>query len=202
MKSAVSAAAKRLLDLVVGAPLFALSVPVVGLLAPLIWLDSRGPVLFWQKRIGKGGKPFRVCKLRTMIPDAPELFRKRLGERLDQFVFQEEDDPRITRLGRWLRESSLDELPQLYNVLRGEMSLVGPRPEVPAVVERYDERQRGRLAVKPGITGLAQVSGRSDLPLGLTIEMDLAYVRRAGPAYDIGLLAWTIPAVLGGRGAR
>jgi lipopolysaccharide/colanic/teichoic acid biosynthesis glycosyltransferase len=197
-----STAAKRLLDLAIGLPAFAVAVPVLGLLAPLIWLDSRGPVLFWQTRIGKGGKAFRVCKLRTMIPNAPELFRQRLGGKLDDFVFQEDRDPRITRLGRVLRATSLDELPQLWNVLRGEMSLVGPRPEVPAVVERYTERQRGRLAVKPGITGLAQVNGRSDLPLGLTIEFDLAYVRRAGVLFDLALLAATPPAVVLRRGAR
>ena len=197
-----SACAKRVLDLAIGLPAFALAIPVLALLAPLIWLDSRGPILFWQTRIGKGGRPFRVCKLRTMIPKAPELFRRRLGDRLDDFVFQEENDPRITRLGRMLRATSLDELPQLYNVLRGEMSLVGPRPEVPAVVEHYTERQRRRLEARPGITGLAQVSGRGDLPLGLTIELDLAYVRRAGLAYDLGLLAATLPLVLRRRGAR
>jgi lipopolysaccharide/colanic/teichoic acid biosynthesis glycosyltransferase len=197
-----SACAKRVLDLAIGLPAFALAIPVLALLAPLIWLDSRGPILFWQTRIGKGGRPFRVCKLRTMIPKAPELFRRRLGDRLDDFVFQEENDPRITRLGRYLRQASLDELPQLYNVLGGEMSLVGPRPEVPAVVEHYTERQRRRLEAKPGITGLAQVSGRSDLPLGLTIELDLAYVRRASPAFDLGLLAGTLPAILLRRGAR
>jgi len=197
-----SACAKRVLDLAIGLPAFALAIPVLALIAPLIRLDSRGPILFWQTRIGKGGRPFRVCKLRTMIPKAPELFRRRLGDRLDDFVFQEENDPRITRLGRMLRATSLDELPQLYNVLRGEMSLVGPRPEVPAVVEHYTERQRRRLEARPGITGLAQVSGRGDLPLGLTIELDLAYVRRAGLAYDLGLLAATLPLVLRRRGAR
>jgi lipopolysaccharide/colanic/teichoic acid biosynthesis glycosyltransferase len=197
-----SACAKRVLDLAIGLPAFALAIPVLALIAPLIRLDSRGPILFWQTRIGKGGRPFRVCKLRTMIPKAPELFRRRLGDRLDDFVFQEENDPRITRLGRYLRQASLDELPQLYNVLRGEMSLVGPRPEVPAVVEHYTERQRRRLEARPGITGLAQVSGRGDLPLGLTIELDLAYVRRAGLAYDLGLLAATLPLVLRRRGAR
>ena len=197
-----SACAKRVLDLAIGLPAFALAIPVLALIAPLIRLDSRGPILFWQTRIGKGGRPFRMCKLRTMIPKAPELFRRRLGDRLDDFVFQEENDPRITRLGRYLRQASLDELPQLYNVLRGEMSLVGPRPEVPAVVEHYTERQRRRLEARPGITGLAQVSGRGDLPLGLTIELDLAYVRRAGLAYDLGLLAATLPLVLRRRGAR
>jgi len=197
-----SACAKRVLDLAIGLPAFALAIPVLALIAPLIRLDSRGPILFWQTRIGKGGRPFRMCKLRTMIPKAPELFRRRLGDRLDGFVFQEENDPRITRLGRYLRQASLDELPQLYNVLRGEMGLVGPRPEVPAVVEHYTERQRRRLEAKPGITGLAQVSGRSDLPLGLTIELDLAYVRRASPAFDLGLLAGTLPAILLRRGAR
>ena len=197
-----SACAKRVLDLAIGLPAFALAIPVLALIAPLIRLDSRGPILFWQTRIGKGGRPFRVCKLRTMIPKAPELFRRRLGDRLDDFVFQEENDPRITRVGRYLRQASLDELPQLYNVLRGEMSLVGPRPEVPAVVEHYTERQRRRLEAKPGITGLAQVSGRGDLPLALTLEFDLAYVRRAGLAYDLGLLAATLPLVLRRRGAR
>ena len=197
-----SACAKRVLDLAIGLPAFALAIPVLALIAPLIRLDSRGPILFWQTRIGKGGRPFRMCKLRTMIPKAPELFRRRLGDRLDGFVFQEENDPRITRVGRYLRQASLDELPQLYNVLRGEMGLVGPRPEVPAVVEHYTERQRRRLEAKPGITGLAQVSGRSDLPLGLTIELDLAYVRRASPAFDLGLLAGTLPAILLRRGAR
>ncbi len=153
--------------------------------------DSPGPVLFAQDRVGKGGRVFRLYKYRTMRPEA------------DPYAVapMDEEDPRVTRFGRWLRRTSLDELPQLLNVLRGDMSMVGPRPEMPFVVEQYEPWQRRRLDVKPGLTGLWQVIGRKNLPLHLNIQYDFYYIKNRSFLLDVEILFRTIPAVLKGRGA-
>lgn len=195
-------AAKRLMD-VVGALLgLVLLAPLFAAVAVWIRLDSPGPVLFRQRRIGRDGRPFVLLKFRTMRVGADREWRPPAtrGE-LDTFRFQEADDPRVTRAGRWLRRTSLDELPNLWNVLRGEMSLVGPRPEVPEIVALYDARMRGRLAVKPGITGLAQISGRGELTTGEAIEYDLEYCRTWSLCLDVRILLRTVGTVLSRRGA-
>ncbi len=153
--------------------------------------DSPGPVLFSQDRVGRNGRVFRLYKYRTMYADAGPYERAPLDE----------TDPRVTRFGAWLRRTSLDELPQLLNVLRGDMSMVGPRPEMPFVVEQYEPWQRRRLDVKPGLTGLWQVIGRKNLPLHLNIQYDFYYIKNRSFLLDVEILFRTIPAVLKGRGA-
>jgi lipopolysaccharide/colanic/teichoic acid biosynthesis glycosyltransferase len=156
--------------------------PVVGLAALAVKLEDGGPVFYRQLRVGKDGRDFELLKLRTMVVDAE---RQGSGYAVDR------DDPRITRAGRVLRRLSIDELPQLWNVLRGEMSLVGPRPTLRYQVDRYDERQRHRLDVKPGLTGWAQVSGRAALPWDERIELDLWYVEHHSAWLDLKILART-----------
>ena len=176
--------------------------PVFAAIALAIKLEDGGPVFFSQTRIGAGGKPFRVWKFRSMVTDA-ERVRKELeahSER-DGVCFKMRRDPRITRIGAMLRRTSLDELPQLFNVLGGEMSLVGPRPALPQEVAAYWDRALQRLDAKPGITCVWQVSGRAEIPFAEQVEMDIDYVERHGPLRDVSLLARTIPAVLTGRGA-
>jgi exopolysaccharide biosynthesis polyprenyl glycosylphosphotransferase len=193
---------KRALDVAVAGTMLALLAPLLLLISVLILLDSGRPVLFRQRRVGKEGKPFTVLKLRTMVVDAEQ----RLGElvdleKLDEPAFKIPDDPRVTRTGRILRRSSLDELPQLVNVLRGDMSLVGPRPEEEAVVALYDERQRIRLAVKPGLTGPMQVYGRGDLTFEERLAMERDYLDNLSIAGDIAILLRTPRAMIRGEGA-
>lgn len=193
---------KRLLD-VVGAlmGLLMLALPM-ALIAVLIKLTSRGPVLFWQYRLGENGIPFRFYKFRTMRVDAEKL-RSALQERNEATgpVFKIRHDPRITWLGRWLRKTSLDETPQLFHVLFGQMSLVGPRPPLPEEVAHYQPWERTRLAVRPGLTCLWQISGRSDIPFERWVALDLEYIRRRSLLLDLQILVRTLPAVLSGRGA-
>jgi lipopolysaccharide/colanic/teichoic acid biosynthesis glycosyltransferase len=165
-------------------------------------LDSRGPALFKQMRIGRGGRPFTVFKLRTMVPEA-ETLKGSLGElnEFDSVLFKMKSDPRVTRLGRFLRKSSLDELPQLINVVRGEMSLVGPRPFVPDEVERMQPNVLRRHAVQPGITGLWQVSGRSDLSWEEAAALDTHYADNWSLSGDTAILLRTVGAVFGSKGA-
>ncbi|MZE81226.1 exopolysaccharide biosynthesis polyprenyl glycosylphosphotransferase [Streptomyces sp. SID5475] len=176
--------------------------PVYGLLALVIRLDSPGPVLHRQTRTGLDAKPFTMWKFRTMVVDA-ERRRAELAAANEQDgpLFKMRRDPRVTRVGRWLRRSSLDELPQLVNVLRGEMSLVGPRPPLPDEVAQYDEVAMRRLAVKPGLTGLWQISGRSDLSWDESVALDLRYADNWCLRGDLDLLARTFRAVVDGRGA-
>ncbi len=148
-------------------------------IAVAIKLDSPGPVFFRQERVGKDGRVFKIFKFRTMVVNA---------EKMGAGVFVEKEDPRITRVGKWLRNTSLDELPQLINVLRGEMSLVGPRPTLPYQVERYDERQRRRLLMSPGITGWAQVNGRNSLTWPEKVELDIWYVEHWSLWLDLKIL--------------
>jgi exopolysaccharide biosynthesis polyprenyl glycosylphosphotransferase len=196
-------AMKRALDVVVSGALLALLSPLLATIAVGILLDSGRPVFFRQRRAGMEGEPFTMLKFRTMDADAEE----RLGElvdlaKLEQPAFKIPDDPRVTRFGRRLRRFSLDELPQLINVLRGDMSLVGPRPEEESVVALYDERQRGRLAIKPGLTGPMQVYGRSDLTFEERLAMERDYLDNLSLTGDLAILMRTPRAVIRGEGAH
>lgn len=185
----VRAMIRRALDIAVSATVLVLSSPVLALAMLAIRLESPGGVIYRQRRIGLDGHPFEVLKLRTMVAGA---------EHIGAGLAVAENDARITRVGALLRRTSLDELPNLVNVLRGEMSLIGPRPTLPVQVEQYTERQRGRLAVKPGITGWAQVNGRASLPWSQRIELDLDYIEHRSPAMDLKILWRTVAMVLGG----
>ncbi|SCL18372.1 Undecaprenyl-phosphate galactose phosphotransferase, WbaP/exopolysaccharide biosynthesis polyprenyl glycosylphosphotransferase [Micromonospora nigra] len=180
----------------------ALALPVLIVIALAVKLDSRGPVLFRQTRVGQGGREFGVFKFRTMVVNADALLAELTARNeTDGLMFKMRDDPRVTRVGRLLRKWSLDELPQLANVLLGQMSLVGPRPPLPSEVARYDGDVARRLLVKPGMTGLWQVSGRSDLSWEDGIRLDLYYVENWSLAADLTILWKTFGAVLRGRGA-
>lgn len=201
-KGGAARAQKRALDILVSTTAILALAPMLALTALAIKLDSRGPVIFRQTRIGKDGKPFTMFKFRSMTTDA-ESRRSDLLETSDRngVCFKARRDPRVTRIGRFIRRASIDELPQIFNVLRGEMSLVGPRPALPSEVRNYPVRAYGRLAVKPGITGIWQVSGRADIGFDQMVEMDLDYARRASVALDFTLILKTFGAVLSGRGA-
>jgi exopolysaccharide biosynthesis polyprenyl glycosylphosphotransferase len=193
---------KRAIDVVASAGLLVLLSPLVGLIALAIRLDSPGPVFVKQTRVGRYGRPFAFYKFRSMCQDAD----KRLKELLTQNeasgpVFKIRDDPRRTRVGRIIRRLSIDELPQLFNILQGDMSLVGPRPPFPWEVDQYEEWHRKRLEVPQGLTGLSQVSGRSDLPFDETALLDLWYIENWSLALDLKILLRTVPAVLLARGA-
>ncbi len=196
-------AAKRLLDLIVASVLLILVSPLWLVIFLWIKLDSPGPAIFAQKRVGLEGKPFTVYKFRTMVQNADDLMKAKLQKvkDLENFVFQDKNDPRITRSGRFLRKTSLDELPQLLNILIGNMSLVGPRPEVPEIAKRYTPEQWQRLKVLPGVTGLAQVNGRSELTLGETLAYDVEYVRSWSIWLDLKILWKTVFVVFTGKGA-
>lgn len=193
---------KRIMDVVLSAAALLISLPLWPVIALAIRLSSPGPVLHRQERCGLHGRRFTLLKFRTMTADA-EARREEVAHLnvLDGPAFKAPDDPRITPVGRFLRRFSLDELPQLLHVLKGEMSLVGPRPPIPAEVERYRPWQRRRLAMKPGITGLWQVSGRSELDWATWMELDLAYIDSWSLWLDVTILLRTVPAVLSGRGA-
>jgi exopolysaccharide biosynthesis polyprenyl glycosylphosphotransferase len=192
---------KRLVDLVVAsALLLVLALPML-VIALAVRLDSPGPALFAQVRIGEGGRPFRVLKFRTMRQDADDHLHAVVRIVDGKVVHKFPDDPRVTRAGRWLRATSLDELPQLVNVLRGEMSLVGPRPELPWIVERYEPWQFARLAVPPGITGWWQLNGRSERPMHLNTDYDLFYIERYSLLLDLRLLVRTLLVPFYRRGA-
>jgi lipopolysaccharide/colanic/teichoic acid biosynthesis glycosyltransferase len=165
--------------------------PVLALAAILIKLESRGPVFYRQRRVGRGGAAFELWKLRTMVPGA---------ETMGAGIYVVEGDPRITRTGRLLRRFSLDELPNLVNVLRGEMAIVGPRPTVQEQVDRYTERQRRRLEVRPGITGWAQINGRTSLPWPERIELDVWYVEHRSLRLDLRILGRTARMLATGHG--
>jgi lipopolysaccharide/colanic/teichoic acid biosynthesis glycosyltransferase len=182
---------RRAVDVAVATTVLALASPFLALAALAIRLESRGRAIYRQRRVGLEGREFDVLKLRTMVAGA---------ERMGAGLAVDADDARITRVGAFLRRTSLDELPNLWNVVRGEMSLIGPRPTVPSQVARYDERQRGRLAVKPGLTGWAQVNGRASLPWSERIEMDLYYIAHRSLWLDARILARTVRVLLGGGG--
>jgi exopolysaccharide biosynthesis polyprenyl glycosylphosphotransferase len=195
-------AMKRLMDVVVSAFLLLALSPLLALIALAILVDSGRPVLFRQRRAGEEGKPFNMLKFRTMVADAEQRLPELIDlAALDEPAFKIHDDPRVTGIGRLLRRSSLDELPQLFNVLRGDMSLVGPRPEEEAVVALYDKRQRGRLAVKPGLTGPMQVYGRSDLTFEERLAMERDYLDNLSLLTDLAILLRTPGAIVRGNGA-
>ncbi|HWO93168.1 MAG TPA: sugar transferase [Dehalococcoidia bacterium] len=207
MKGGNSRAERRLFDLVAAVLGTAILTPLFVLIAIALRLDSPGPVLFRQVRIGRHGRPFLVYKFRTMYSSsAPRPHSApQTTEAVDfeSFVFTPDTaDPRVTPIGRVLRKTSMDELPQLLNVIRGEMALVGPRPEIPELVALYPAAFHERHSVLPGITGLAQVSGRSDLTYAQTIRYDLAYVKMRSFRNDLAILGRTIGAVLRKSGAR
>jgi lipopolysaccharide/colanic/teichoic acid biosynthesis glycosyltransferase len=181
---------RRAVDIVVAASVLVLAAPLLLAAAIAIRLSSRGPVIYRQRRVGRDGAEFDVLKLRTMVVGA---------EHIGAGLWVDAGDPRITRVGALLRRTSLDELPNLWNVLRGEMSLIGPRPTVPEQVAVYDERQRGRLAVKPGITGWAQVNGRAALPWSARIELDLEYIERRTLWLDLRIVWRTLRMLAGGE---
>jgi lipopolysaccharide/colanic/teichoic acid biosynthesis glycosyltransferase len=180
---------RRAIDILVSATTLVFASPILLAAALAIRLESPGPIIYRQRRSGLNGHEFDVLKLRTMVDGAEH---KGAGLAIN------ENDARITRVGAFLRRTSLDELPNLVNVLRGEMSLIGPRPTLPVQVAQYTERQRGRLAIKPGITGWAQVKGRASLPWSERIELDLYYIEHRSPALDAQILRRTVSMVLGG----
>jgi lipopolysaccharide/colanic/teichoic acid biosynthesis glycosyltransferase len=181
----------RALDIVLAAVLLVVTAPLMALVALAIRLESRGPVFYRQRRVGRHGRPFQLWKLRTMVPGA---------EAMGAGIYVLEGDPRITRVGRMLRRFSFDELPNLLNVLQGDMAMVGPRPTVQEQVDRYTERQRRRLEVKPGITGWAQINGRTSLPWPERIELDVWYVEHRSVRLDLRILARTARMLATGRG--
>ena len=194
--------AKRGMDIVMSVLAVVVLTPLLLAVAILVATTSRGPIFYVQERVGRGGKPFRIVKFRSMYRDAHD----RRGEHADQNIhhgpiFKIRDDPRITPVGRAIRRLSIDELPQFFNVLVGSMSLVGPRPALPEEFLDYTDRERDRLLVKPGVTCIWQVSGRSDVDFDTWIDMDLEYIEEWSLRLDLKLLAKTVPAVISGRGA-
>jgi lipopolysaccharide/colanic/teichoic acid biosynthesis glycosyltransferase len=187
----VSYRGKRTLDVTVASVALVVSAPALAIAALLIRLETHGHPIYRQRRVGLHGEPFELYKLRTMVAGA---------ETMGAGLALNEGDSRITRLGAILRRTSMDELPNLVNVLRGEMSIVGPRPTVQVQVDRYTERQRGRLSVLPGLTGWAQIQGRTSLPWSERIELDLWYVENASLALDLKILWRSVAMVLGGHG--
>jgi lipopolysaccharide/colanic/teichoic acid biosynthesis glycosyltransferase len=182
---------RRTLDVVLGGLALVLAVPVIAVAMLAIRLESRGHPIYRQRRVGKDGREFDLLKLRTMVAGA---------EHIGAGLAINENDSRVTRVGALLRRTSLDELPNLINVVRGDMSLVGPRPTIPVQVAQYTERQRGRLLLRPGITGWAQVNGRTSLPWSERIELDLHYIEHRSLALDLRILWRTVAIVLGGSG--
>jgi lipopolysaccharide/colanic/teichoic acid biosynthesis glycosyltransferase len=195
--------AKRALDILVSVTALTAVLPLLLAVAVLIKLTDGGPVLFWQTRVGKWGRPFRFPKFRSMVTNA-EALRSRLAtanSHGDGITFKMKRDPRITWIGRLIRKTSIDELPQLWCVLKGEMSLVGPRPALVSEVDRYTLDDRRRLDATPGLTCTWQVSGRSDIPFDAQCRLDVEYIEQQSILADVKLLLKTIPAVITGRGA-
>lgn len=196
-------AVKRLADIILSLTGLLLLSPLFGIVAALIYIDDPGPVFYSQIRVGLNGREFRFHKFRSMVMNADKMKDQLMteNESADGVLFKMKDDPRITKIGKFIRKFSIDELPQLVNVLSGEMSLVGPRPALPREVEEYTLEERKRLHIKPGITGIWQVSGRSDIPFKEQVQLDLKYIRSQSFFRDIGLLLKTVPAILTGKGA-
>jgi exopolysaccharide biosynthesis polyprenyl glycosylphosphotransferase len=194
------AAVKRAMDVVITVVGLIALLPVMALIAIAVRLTSPGPVIFSHKRVGEGGKIFQMYKFRTMVKDAEQLLLQQ-AEQDEALLVKRQNDPRITPLGYWLRLFSVDELPQLFNVLRGDMSIVGPRPELPYIVERYEPWQRKRLVVPQGITGWWQINGRSDKPMLFHTEDDLYYIRNFSLLLDLEIMWKTLWVVVRGKGA-
>ena len=199
----LSYAAKRAIDIAGSLAGMILLSPVFAAIALAVKLTSRGPVIFRQTRVGRYGRHFRFYKFRSMRVDAEERKAELLekNESKDGVIFKMKDDPRITKVGKFLRRTSLDELPQLWNVFIGDMSLVGPRPPVPSEVAEYTLEDRKRLDVIPGITCLWQIKGRSEIPFNEQVRLDKEYILAPGFWKDVKILLKTIPAILGGKGA-
>jgi lipopolysaccharide/colanic/teichoic acid biosynthesis glycosyltransferase len=187
----VSEPLRRIFDVAVAGAILTLAAPVIAVAMVAIRLESPGHPIYRQRRVGQGGRPFDVLKLRTMVSGA---------EKMGAGLAVDDGDSRITRVGALLRRTSVDELPNLVNVLRGEMSIIGPRPTVPVQVAQYTDRQRGRLALKPGITGWAQVNGRASLPWAQRIELDLWYAEHRSLALDLRILWLTARMLVTGHG--
>jgi lipopolysaccharide/colanic/teichoic acid biosynthesis glycosyltransferase len=194
---------KRGFDFIMAAWLLLLLAPMMLLIAIAIKMTDRGPVLFWQKRVGFRGKVFDFPKFRSMVPSADKMAASisALNHHGASITFKAKNDPRVTWIGRIIRRLSIDEIPQLWCVVRGDMSLVGPRPALPREVAQYRQAHRRRLDVVPGLTCTWQVSGRGDLPFNRQFELDVDYIERRNLQHDFTLLFRTIPAVLTGRGA-
>lgn len=194
---------KRAFDVCFSAAVLLMLSPLFIMLALLIKLEDRGPVFFRQVRVGRHGREFFMFKFRSMRPDAEQRLRELLArnQHATGVTFKIKDDPRITRIGRWLRKFSLDELPQFYNVFRGDMSVVGPRPPVPREVAQYTLADRRRLTVHPGITCLWQISGRAQIDFHGQVELDVRYIESRGFWKDIVIITKTLPAVVSGTGA-
>jgi lipopolysaccharide/colanic/teichoic acid biosynthesis glycosyltransferase len=182
---------RRAIDILGGTLALVLAAPAIAVAMVAIRLESRGHPIYRQRRVGEGGREFDLLKLRTMVDGA---------EHVGAGLAINENDPRVTRVGALLRRTSLDELPNLLNVVRGDLSFIGPRPTIPVQVAQYTERQRGRLVIRPGITGWAQVNGRSSLPWSERIELDLYYIEHRSLALDARILWRTVAIVLGGSG--
>jgi exopolysaccharide biosynthesis polyprenyl glycosylphosphotransferase len=195
-------AVKRALDIVLSTLAIVVLTPLLLAVALLVIVTSPGPVFYVQERVGRGGKPFRMVKFRSMYRNAHDRREEHVEQNMHQGpIFKIRDDPRITPVGRAIRRLSIDELPQFFNVLMGHMSLVGPRPALPEEFLDYTERERQRLLVKPGVTCIWQVSGRSDIDFQTWVDMDLDYIETWSLLLDLKLLVRTVPAVLTGRGA-
>lgn len=202
IRNKIRASLKRIMDLVLSLIALPFALPIFFVTAIAIKLDSPGPVFFHQQRVGKWGKPFICYKFRSMFIDAEARKAELMAlNEADEIVFKIARDPRVTRVGRIIRKLSIDEVPQLINVIRGEMSWVGPRPPVPIEVANYKYDHHLRLNAVPGITGLQQVSGRSDIDFNRWVELDLKYIEEQSLMKDISILIKTIPAVLSGKGA-
>jgi lipopolysaccharide/colanic/teichoic acid biosynthesis glycosyltransferase len=196
-------AAKRLFDVAVTSGLVVLFSPMMLLLAALVKWEDGGSIIFAQTRIGRWGQLFKMYKFRSMCPNAEERLREILpnNKHAQGVTFKMKRDPRVTRVGRWMRRYSLDELPQLFNVLRGEMSLVGPRPPLPREVDLYSVADRRRLTATPGLTCFWQIGGRSEIDFKEQVHLDVLYIESQSLRLDLKILCKTIPAVLSGRGA-
>jgi len=194
---------KRVFDFSCATFLLVVLAPVFFITAIAIYMESPGPVLYSQTRVGKDGRHFKFFKFRSMIIGADKMKERLMeeNESSDGVIFKMKTDPRVTKTGKFIRKFSIDELPQIFNVLLGNMSLVGPRPALPHEVEHYSLDQRKRLHVVPGITCIWQVSGRSDIPFSGQVQLDIEYIQSTSMWQDIVILAKTIPAVLSGKGA-
>ncbi len=197
---------KEIFDKVFAIFFIILTLPLFLLIALLVKLTSKGPVIYKQTRLGLHGKPFKILKFRTMVVNADKILKEYLEknpERKAEFdkYYRLKDDPRITPLGKILRKTSLDELPQLFNVLMGNMSVVGPRPIIPEEVEKYGDFAEKLFSVKPGLTGLYQVSGRSDLPYDQRVKLDMEYIDKQSFLLDLFIILRTIPVLITGHGA-
>jgi lipopolysaccharide/colanic/teichoic acid biosynthesis glycosyltransferase len=197
------AALKRGFDIAASFLALVLLSPLFGLISILVKLEDGGPIFFPQIRVGQHGREFKMYKIRSMCLDAEQRLKELMekNHHKEGVTFKLKDDPRITRVGKWLRKLSFDELPQLYNVFIGNMSLVGPRPPLPREVSKYSLAHRRRLAVKPGITCIWQISGRAEIDFSGQVQLDVDYIESQGFWVDVKILAKTIPAVLSGKGA-